>query len=121
MEKEKCNKYCPKKFNDETVIDAHGYPMDRRWDTGRFAQNKGVTLDNRFVVPYNRTLFIKYQMHINVEFCNHSQSIKYLFKYINKGSDRATVDLQRHYAKDKKTGTETVGDLDEIMIYLDCR
>jgi len=37
---------------------------------------------------------MKYQAHINIEYCNKSNLIKYLFKYINKGVDRVTVSMK---------------------------
>jgi hypothetical protein len=33
-------------------------------------------------------------MHINVEICNTVQAIKYLFKYVYKGHDRASVSIE---------------------------
>jgi hypothetical protein len=38
----------------------------------------GVSLDNRWVVPYNPALLNKFQAHINVEWCNKTYLIKYL-------------------------------------------
>jgi hypothetical protein len=105
----KCSKHFPKKFCEETSIDEEGFPVYRRRDDGKTVQKNGVELDSSYVVPYNRDLIVKYQAHINVEWCNKSRSIKYLFKYIHKGEDRATVILS--------TGNK----YDEIQMYLDAR
>ncbi|KAG6672457.1 hypothetical protein I3842_16G058500 [Carya illinoinensis] len=74
----KCIKSFSKKLCKETSIDEDGF-------------SNGLKLDNRFIVPYNMDLLVKYQVHINVKWCNLSRSIKYLFKYINKGIDYATI------------------------------
>ncbi len=47
----------------------------------------------KFIVPYNPYLLMKYQAHINVERCISTNSIKYLFKYVNKGVDRIGAKL----------------------------
>ncbi|CAN1777374.1 ATP-dependent DNA helicase PIF1 [Linum perenne] len=85
----KCKKHFPKPFSAETTIDEDGYPRYRRRETDRWIMKNNVKLDNRFVVPYNRYLLLRFDAHINVEFCNKSRAIKYLFKYINKPPDRA--------------------------------
>lgn len=41
------------------------------------------------VVPYNAYLLEKYNSHINVEYYASINSIKYVFKYLHEGSDRA--------------------------------
>ena len=70
----------PKNFYNETTIDGNGYPIYRRRDDGRFIQKGDVKLDNSYVVPHNINLLVKYQAHINVEWCNRSKAIKYLFQ-----------------------------------------
>ena len=53
-----------------------------------------VEIDNRWVVPYCPLLSRIFQAHINVEYCNSVKSIKYICKYVNKGSDQAVFGLE---------------------------
>ncbi|XP_076940700.1 uncharacterized protein LOC143609981 [Bidens hawaiensis] len=75
-----------------------------------------IKADNRKVVPYNKILLQKYQAHINVEWCNQEGSIKYLFKDINKGPDRATISLVQNNTADNEDPK-----VDEIKAFYDCR
>ncbi len=60
----------------------------------------------------------KKNIHINVEVCNNIRAVKYMFKYVYKGHDRATVEISRH--NDNATEGNVVK-VNEIKIYLDCR
>uniref|UniRef100_A0A8D8T3L0 ATP-dependent DNA helicase n=1 Tax=Cacopsylla melanoneura TaxID=428564 RepID=A0A8D8T3L0_9HEMI len=53
-----------------------------------------VEVDNRWVVPYSPILSKAFQAHINVEYCNSVKSIKYICKYVNKGSDMAVFAVE---------------------------
>ncbi|RZB42072.1 hypothetical protein D0Y65_052877 [Glycine soja] len=113
----KCIRFFPKKFNEATIVDRDGFPVYRRTNDGRTVQKHGIELDNRFVVPYSPQLLLKYRTHLNVEWCNQSTSIKNLFKYINKGSDRITTSIVN---VQNQNGRQHQVD-DEIKQYLDCR
>ncbi|GJU82851.1 ATP-dependent DNA helicase PIF1-like protein [Tanacetum coccineum] len=117
----KCSKHYPKQFYTETVLDEDGYPIYHRRDNKASFKKGKFTFDNRHVVPHNRYLLLKYQAHINVEWCNRSKAIKYLFKYLNKGPDRATIVIQENVRKGDHVTAEKVVAVDEINNYLNCR
>ena len=117
----KCRKHFPKKFYRDTVINEDGYMIYRRRDNGMTVEKNGVMLDNKFAVPYNIDLLVKYQAHINVEWCNHSKSIKYLFKYVNKGFDQATFVVYENLHTCATSKAQHITNIDEIKTYLDCR
>jgi len=109
-----CQKHYPKSFQESTKESNNGYPIYRRRDNGRFIETRtGIRLDNRWVVPHNVRLINKYNAHINVEICNSILAVKYLYMYVYKGHDRATITLQQ-------TSTESEP-IDEVKMYLDAR
>ncbi|XP_021979624.1 uncharacterized protein LOC110875727 [Helianthus annuus] len=116
MVDKRCSKYFPKKFTPHTTVDSSGFPVYRRRDSGHTVIKSSVRLDNRNVVPYNKRLLKRYQAHINVEWCNQAGSVKYLFKYINKGPDMATVVVSGDTNSTIKEKPK-----DEIKEYYDCR
>jgi hypothetical protein len=107
----------PRKFRSETVTDVNGYPIYRRRDTGHTVLVHGIELDNPWVVPHNVYLSTKFDAHINVEVYNNIRAIKYLFKYVYKGHDRATVEISCQ--SDNATEGNVV-EVDEIKKCLDC-
>ncbi|CAJ0964349.1 unnamed protein product [Ranitomeya imitator] len=85
-----CAKKFSKEFNTETNPNVDGYPQCHRRNTGK--TRRGMQeIDNRWVVPYNPYLLLKYNCHINVEICASIKSVKYLFKYVYKGHDCANI------------------------------
>ncbi|XP_074283181.1 uncharacterized protein LOC141607727 [Silene latifolia] len=112
----KCGRHFPKKPNERTTVDGEGYPIYRRIKESVLLEKNGETVDNEIVVPYNAQLLLKYRAHINVEWCNQSRSIKYLFNYINKGVDRVTMQSSHRRRND-----ENPEKIDEIRRFYDCR
>ncbi|XP_065315372.1 uncharacterized protein LOC135924248 [Gordionus sp. m RMFG-2023] len=92
MENGICTKKFPKDFQMETRPNIDGYPYYKRRDNG-ITILSGKPMDNRYVIPYNRYLMLKFNAHINVEICTSIKSVKYIFKYIYKGYDCTNVDI----------------------------
>ncbi|AQK88287.1 hypothetical protein ZEAMMB73_Zm00001d038953 [Zea mays] len=108
-----CKNHYPRSFSDTTLQGKDSYPIYRRRDDDRKEKVRGCELDNRWVVPYNPYLLRLFNCHINVEACGSIKAVKYLFKYIYKGHDRASV-VMRYASK-------ADDDVDEIKQYRDAR
>jgi len=127
MENDKCSKFYPKNHVENTSLDNEGYQIYRRIDTGRFIEKNKFQYDNWYVIPYNDVFLRKYRAHINVEWCNQSVFVKYLFKYVNKDLDRVTVSIKPH-RKEDVTEQNNVGETNkdpqernQVHDYYDCR
>ncbi|XP_045498452.1 uncharacterized protein LOC123696361 [Colias croceus] len=101
MKDGRCTKRFPKNFTIETITGEDGYPSYRRrspaeggHSTELSVHGQAQPVDNRWIVPYSPVLSRTFQTHINVESCTSVESIKYICKYVNKGSDQATFALQ---------------------------
>ncbi|GJY86884.1 DNA helicase [Tanacetum coccineum] len=95
MKENKCSKKFPKRYNDTTYFDKDGYAHYHRRQTNVYTTRHGVDLDNCYIVPYNRELCLTFHAHINVEYCGWAMLIKYLFKYISKGTDKILAQITR--------------------------
>ncbi|XP_054275666.1 uncharacterized protein LOC128994867 [Macrosteles quadrilineatus] len=100
MKEGHCSKRYPRPFVKETTMADNGYPTYRRRapeDGGQQVLikvgNEDIAMDNRWVVPYSPVLSRMFETHINVEYCSSVKSIKYICKYINKGTDQATFSM----------------------------
>jgi hypothetical protein len=108
----------PRKFQFEMVTDVNGHPIYRLKDMGCTLLVHSVELDNRWVLLHNVYLSTKHDVHINVEVCNNIHAVKYLFKYVYKGHDRATIEIS---CENNNATERNVVEVDEIKKYLDCR
>ena len=96
-----CEKGYPKPLQERTTTSETGHTTYRRRSVeegGNLAEKKirdgkKVMIGNRWVVPYNPYLLLKYKTHINVEVCTTSASVKYLFKYVLKGQDNISLEV----------------------------
>ena len=111
MKDGKCTRQYPRSYSEYTSTDNDGYPVYRRRNDGVTFTKNNHTFTNRDVVPYNPYLSQKYNCHINVEVATSITAVKYLYKYIYKGHDRASVSVESE-------GPRVV---DEAKEYLDAR
>ncbi|XP_071699477.1 uncharacterized protein [Rutidosis leptorrhynchoides] len=121
MDRFVCTKKFPKSLNMNTYFDKNGYAQYRRRNTGVTAKKCGVDLDNSYVVPYNRNLCLIFHAHINVEYCGWTMMIKYLFKYISKGTDKIVMRVSRDIGQRQAETENQPKRVDEIQNFVDDR
>ena len=93
LENGKCSKNYPKPFQEHTSVSDEGYPLYFRPEDGRAYNVNRTMVTNQWIVPYNPWLSAKYDCHINVECLASFATLKYVNKYIHKGSDRTTLQV----------------------------
>ena len=91
MEDGRCTKGYPKPFCEHTSMDAQGFPTYFRPNDGRSYSISDTSVDNRWIVPFCPFLSATFNCHINVECAASLGSLKYLFKYIQKGPDLTSL------------------------------
>ena len=99
-----CSRNYPRELRKETLCSVGGYPQYRRRPNDR-TTGLPYNQTSADIVPYKPYLLLRYDAHINVEVCTSIQAVKYLYKYIHKGPDRARIEVHN--------------DMDEITNYLD--
>ena len=99
MRNGKCSKGFPKLLCNESIKEEGRFPIYHRREDDRAVikhskhQGASVPLNNSWVVPYNKYLSKRYDAHINVEICGTIKAVKYLYKYIYKGPDKAITEV----------------------------
>jgi len=91
-----CRFRYPKQFSETTEQGKDAYPIYRRRNVGHKVFVRKKWLDNRWVVPYNPTLLMRYNCHINIEVSSSIKCCKYLYKYVYKGMYCASFTVANH-------------------------
>jgi hypothetical protein len=90
------------------------YPVYRRRDDGQVVEVRNAKLDNRWAIPFNPSLLMLYNCHINIEICSSIKTVKYMYKYIYKSPNGAS------YTVDKSDNGDKVV-IDKIKRFRDAR
>ena len=114
MQDKKCIKRYPKAYLQETQTDNDGYslycrrkPQDGGKSTSLRVRGKEITSGYDLVVPHNKLLCKILKAHINVEECSSMKAIKYITKYVSKGSDMATFAIGDEDGRDEIKNYQT--------------
>ncbi|VDO64685.1 unnamed protein product [Heligmosomoides polygyrus] len=83
-----------------TSVDFDGFPHLRRRGQSTVCID-GYDHGDQWIVPYNPYLLLKYNCHINVEICGMTTAVKYLYKYVYKGTDKARLRIANDDAADE--------------------
>jgi hypothetical protein len=96
MQDMECRFQFPQQLCDATRMDKDSYPVYKRRDDGQVVEVRNAKLDNRWVIPFNPSLFMLYNCHINIEIRSSIKAVKYLYKYIYNGPDRASYSVDKY-------------------------
>ncbi|XP_026475940.1 uncharacterized protein LOC113381189 [Ctenocephalides felis] len=104
----KCTKRYPRPLVADTFTGNDGYPVYRRRSKEENdrtikvkVQNQEIEIGNEFIVPYCPLLSRIFRTHANVESCHSAKSIKYLCKYVTKGTDMTVFGIASENANDE--------------------
>lgn len=97
---QKCSKDYPKQLRHATSF-SDDWPLYRRWAEVKpgspisktIRRGINVSVNNAWVVPYNPYILLRYNTDINLEIVCAVSSVKYLYKYLEKGPDQCLLRL----------------------------
>ncbi|XP_066978817.1 uncharacterized protein [Macrobrachium rosenbergii] len=109
MKDGKCTKKYPRKLIKETQTGNDSYPLYRRRapeDGGvmgklKICSNTEIEIDNSWVVQFSMLQSKMFHAHINLEYCNSVKSIKYVCRYVNKGSYMTVFGIRNEKTNDE--------------------
>lgn len=122
MENGRCTKGYPKPVSEITTSDNDGYPVYKRPNNGKVFRSSpnSMPITNQWVVPHNLYLSTKYNTHLNVEVCTTVKAVKYLYKYVYKGHDRAMISMQ-NVSQQSPDNPSNPPAVNEVQQFLDAR
>ncbi|KAK6764076.1 hypothetical protein RB195_024415 [Necator americanus] len=113
---ERCANRFSKQIRESTSMETDSYQWYRRRNrTIRIVEINGRVYSDEWFVPTNLYLLMKFNCHVNVKICGTISAVKYLYKYIYKGSDRARITIE---SDSDGSGNQVV---DEIKQHLSTR
>jgi len=99
----KCSKHFPKEYRERIDWAENSYPLYARPDNSLVFECNGARFTNQYVVSYCPQLLLLFDCYINVEISAGLGTVKYLSKYIYKGSNRATMEISGGMQDEIKT------------------
>jgi len=88
----KCSKCFPKEYRERTDWAKDSYLLYARPNNGLVFECNGARFINQYMILYCPQLLL-FDCHLNVKISARLGTVKYLSKYIYKGSDRATMEI----------------------------
>jgi Helitron helicase-like domain at N-terminus len=95
-----CEKGFPKPYQETTYTETSGYLLYCRHQDIPYIINGQQHLSedlNRRIIPYNPYLIRRFNCYINVELVSSVKAIRYIFKYIYKGTDLTTLTIHKFH------------------------